>query len=88
VVASSREAPPGCAALLIDRAVLRQTGAVALRRDGNGFSLTAARPQGHDRPWARAPNATNTAQPAAGSVARRPPAVDATPRLQDLQPGD
>ena len=41
VVASPRDAPADCAALVIDRSVLRRTGAVALRRTGDGFAMTA-----------------------------------------------
>jgi competence protein ComEC len=53
VVVSSRDAPPGCAALVIDRNVWRGSGAMALRRRGNDFEITAG-PRGYDRPWARA----------------------------------
>jgi competence protein ComEC len=45
VVASAREAPAYCAALVIDRNVLRRTGAVALRRTGDGFAMSVVRPQ-------------------------------------------
>jgi competence protein ComEC len=54
VVVTPRQGPRHCAALLIDREVWRRTGAVALKRDGNGFEMIAARPPGYDRPWARA----------------------------------
>jgi competence protein ComEC len=85
VVASAREAPEYCAAVVIDRNVLRRTGAVALRRTGDGFAMSVVRPQGYDRPWAQArPSATETdAAPAA-----RAPSRDATPRPEDLEPGD
>jgi competence protein ComEC len=85
VVASPRDAPTGCAALVIDRNVLRRTGAVALRRTGEGFAMSAVRPPGYDRPWAqaRASPTSTSATPAAGT-----PAPDATPRPQDLEPGD
>jgi competence protein ComEC len=83
VVASPRNAPTHCAALVIDRSVLRRSGAVALRRSGEGFAISAVRPQGYDRPWAQArpsaPNPTATPSPS-------PP--DATPRPEDLEPGD
>jgi competence protein ComEC len=85
VVASPREAPPGCAALVIDRTVLQRTGAVALRRLGEGFETGTARPPGHDRPWARMPHAVSGAPT---GPALRPPAPDATPRADDLRPGD
>ncbi|MGH6768360.1 MAG: ComEC/Rec2 family competence protein [Xanthobacteraceae bacterium] len=80
VVASARKAPAGCAALVIDRSALRRTGAVALRRMGQGFEMTVARPAGYDRPWAKALPAV--------IAQRRPQPPDATPRTQDLRPGD
>jgi len=68
LVVSVRAAPPGCAALVIDRKVWQRNGAVALRRVGKtsdikasdikasdikAWEITAARPDGTDRPWAR-----------------------------------
>ena len=44
LVVSTRDAPPGCAALVVDRGVWRRSGAMALRRDGERFEITAARP--------------------------------------------
>ena len=84
VVASARDAPPGCAALVIDRSKLRQTGAIALRRLGDGFAISAARPDGYDRPWARAP----AGEVAAAATPRRTLPPDVTPRPEDLEPGD
>src|SRR5262249_12515823 len=54
VVVSAREAPPGCAALVIDRNAWRAYGAIALRVTATGFAVDAAKPRGTDRPWARA----------------------------------
>ena len=76
VVVSPRQAQGACAATLIDRSASQAHGAIALRWTGDRFEETAARPAGLDRPWARAP------RPKA-SVVR-----DATPRPQDLEPGD
>jgi competence protein ComEC len=88
VVASPRDAPAHCAALVIDRATLRRSGAVALRRSGEGFAISAVRPQGYDRPWAQArPPVGGTNTPAAGTPPSRP-SPDATPRPEDLEPGD
>jgi competence protein ComEC len=86
LVVSSRDAPPGCAALVIDRNVWRGSGAMALRRRGNDFEITAARPRGYDRPWARAaaPDAVALAPSRAAPQQPR----DATPRADDLEPGD
>lgn len=84
VVASAREAPASCAALVIDRNVLKQSGAIALRRKGDVFEVIKVRPDGYERPWARS-------LPAAPPVAATPTGVtapDATPRPEDLEPGD
>jgi competence protein ComEC len=82
LVVSAREAPPDCAApLVIDRPVWRQTGALALRRIGERFEIAAARPAGYDRPWARA-------LPPLGGTVRPRPRRDATPKSDDLEPGD
>jgi competence protein ComEC len=85
VVASPRDAPEHCAALVIDRNVLRRTGAVALRRASDGFTMLAARPPGYDRPWAQArPGASGSST----TPSARTPTPDATPQPEDLEPGD
>jgi competence protein ComEC len=86
LVVSPREAPPGCAARVIDRKVWQRSGAVALRRVGDGFEMVAARPEGYDRPWARALPQVEEAP--ARQTPARPVARDATPREEDLEPGD
>ena len=86
IVVTAREAPPWCSALVVDRKIWRSTGALALHRLGNGFELTPSRPQGYDRPWARAVPESGT--PMQSGSAPRPPARDATPRTEDLEPGD
>ena len=83
LVVSAREAPGDCTALLIDRKGWRRNGAVGLRWTGDRFELSAARPPGYERPWARAPLIAETPPPSA-----RAPARDATPREDDLEPGD
>lgn len=84
IVATERDAPPACAALVIDRKLTRGQGAIALKRTGEGFALSAARPTGQDRPWARAvAPPQDTATPPA-----RPQPRDATPRAEDLEAGD
>src|SRR5262249_26160383 len=50
LVVSTRDAPPGCAAVVIDRNVSRRSGAMALRRRGEEFEITATRPPAPDRP--------------------------------------
>jgi competence protein ComEC len=86
VVVSAREAPPDCTAFVVDRSVWRQTGALALRRIGDRFEITAARPAGYDRPWARA-----MPPPSSAADRLRPDRArlrDATPNAQDLEAGD
>jgi competence protein ComEC len=82
VIASPREAPPGCAALAFDRTQWRQSGAVELHRDGQGFAVTPTRPPGYDRPWAP----TRVAPRPVTRPGLRTP--DATPRSEDREPGD
>ena len=89
LIVSSRSAPPGCAATVIDRAVRMRSGAITLRRAGAGWEITAARPDGYNRPWAkaRAPagaSSTTMQQPAASKSGSR----DATPKPSDLGPDD
>jgi competence protein ComEC len=87
VVVSAREAPPFCAALVIDRTTSRRSGALALYRTQAGFVTAAARPAGQDRPWARA--APGTAPPSTAALPTSPSSArDATPRADDLSPDD
>jgi competence protein ComEC len=86
LVVSARDAPPGCAALLIDRNVWRRSGAIALRRHGEQFEITATRPPGYDRPWARAVAGQEGAPVPGRTTPPRP--RDATPRADELEPGD
>jgi competence protein ComEC len=82
VVLSARETPPGCGMVAVGRATWRAGGAQALYRTATGWDIVAARPANSDRPWAPAP-------PGAAPVpvtSRTPP--DATPRPEDLEPGD
>jgi competence protein ComEC len=53
LVVTLRIAPSDCAAMVLDRRALRNGGATALRWGVAGFEVTAARPPGSDRPWAR-----------------------------------
>jgi competence protein ComEC len=84
-VVTPRNAPSACAALIIDRDKTRANGAMALTRNGENWEITAGRPSTEDRPWARAksvPPESDTRTPA------RPAARDATPRVEDREPGD
>jgi competence protein ComEC len=84
IVISQRDAQRDCQAMLIDRRAWRANGATALRWTGGRFEMTAARPPGYDRPWARAAKSEIDST----SVPVRPAARDATPRTEDLEPGD
>jgi competence protein ComEC len=103
LVISAREPPPDCEALTIDRRGLRGAeressvgslggswGALALRRVGEHFEVTATRPSGYDRPWAH--NPARSSSPLAGGF--EPNRVgssqsrDATPNPDDLEVGD
>ena len=85
VVVTPGNGPSSCGAALNDRRSRQQTGAVTLRREGDRFTVTPTRPPGYDRPWSRAmPSATE----AEAAQATRPATRDATPRAEDLEPGD
>jgi competence protein ComEC len=79
VVISAREAPRDrCGALLIDRDVWRERGAMSLRIQGRHIQINEARPVGYQRPWTQPPP-----RPTATPSDR-----DATPALNQLEPGD
>jgi competence protein ComEC len=87
LVVTTRTAPPGCGAQVIDRKSWRAGGALALRREGREWRVTEAQPRGQDRPWAPAVRERGGARigaPAAGTGAPR----DATPREEDLGADD
>jgi competence protein ComEC len=86
LVVSARDAPPGCAALVVDRQVWQRSGAMALRRLGERFEITTTRPLGYNRPWRRAVAPENDAP--APPRAMPPQPRDATPREDDLEAGD
>jgi competence protein ComEC len=81
-VLTTRRAPSACAATVIDRTASRQGGALALRRVGQAWEVTAARPPGEARPWAvgGAGGTTGVDAPKLGAATQR----DATPRTEDL----
>ena len=83
LVVSQRTAPPSCAATAVDRAVWRQTGAVALYRTATGWERVVAYPPGYDRPWARAIGRRTESDARPNSAPR-----DATPRSEDLSADD
>jgi competence protein ComEC len=81
LVVTTRTAPPGCAATVIDRQAWRAGGALALQRIGNDWVVTQARPRGQDRPWA--PAAVDRGARISAPVASAVP-HDATPLPEDL----
>jgi competence protein ComEC len=87
VVLTARNAPPGCSAVVVDRKVWQASGAIALRRAGQGFEITASRPEGYARPWTRRGPAAVGAR-ATPATPPRPASRDATPSLEDIDPGD
>jgi competence protein ComEC len=87
LVVSASDAPPGCGAIVVDRQVRRRSGAMAMRRMGEGFEITAARPAGYERPWTRTVSAAGSEAPQA-SRPTSPAPRDATPRGDDLEAGD
>jgi competence protein ComEC len=87
LIMTTRNAPPDCAAQVIGRSLLRERGALALRRTGSGFTIDSARPPNFDRPWApRRLRAADTANPTpAPPAASRAMPRDATPRQDDIE---
>ncbi len=85
VLVTAGNGPSSCASVVSDRQSRLRTGAVSLRRAGDGFAITPTRPPGYDRPWAPAVPPIAGAESASGA---RPAARDATPRAEDLEPGD
>ncbi len=82
----TRHVPPSdCGARVLDRGSLGRLGAVSLTRVGSEWQILAARPLGYERPWARAPSQGASAAPVAASSS---PPRDATPRADEIEPGD
>jgi competence protein ComEC len=86
VVVTTHQTPEDCKATVIGQEMLRQQGTLALRKTENGYTVTAIRPRGVDRPWAPAIADTG---PEAAPLKRTPPRpVDATPAEADIQAED
>jgi competence protein ComEC len=86
IVITARNALAGCAASAIDRDVWGRAGAISLKWNGKSFDREAANPPGHLRPWTRSRELAQRPETAAAPV--RPAPRDATPRLEDIDPGD
>ncbi|EGP07550.1 competence protein [Bradyrhizobiaceae bacterium SG-6C] len=87
IIVTLRQAPVDCAAMVLDQDSLRARGTLALRRTSNGYTITANRPRGVDRPWAPGSRGDEVDTPARSSNRPAQP-VDATPAESDLQPDD
>jgi competence protein ComEC len=85
LVVTARQTPPGCTATVIDRKMLRASGAVSLRQHGDSWIIEATQPPGTSRPWARA---VTGAGDIPSAIRSRPSARDATPRAEDLGADD
>jgi competence protein ComEC len=83
LVVTARRAPPDCRARAVDRQALRDGGAMTLQRMEKGWKVERAVPAGAERPWAHGQPGVSTQSASATSSS-----VDATPRPDDLQPGD
>ena len=86
LIVTRRQAPPGCAASVIDRDTWRSTGAIAAYWTGTGLALRPAYPPGTDRPWAKARPSVTSPSVAPGRPVISPP--DATPMPDDLGADD
>lgn len=93
LIVTSRQAPAGCAAAVIDRPLLQARGALALFAqddqqsggEGEGYRIEPTRPAGENRPWAKETGSADLPELIAPQqVVTR----DATPRAGDLEPGD
>jgi competence protein ComEC len=85
LVVTTRSAPAGCAAFVVDRNEWRVSGAIDITRAGKSFGVIRANPEGHDRPWARRPQTRDRTAPA---PADQPALRDATPRSEDVEAGE
>ena len=100
VIATRGDLAADCKALVISRALWRQRGALALRRQvaehgaergerGEEFVIDAARPRNFDRPWWRARLVRDVVPPATGQAGGDGATVrasrDAMPRQEDIE---
>jgi competence protein ComEC len=88
LIVTTRDPPPNCAAVVIGRSLLREEGALALRRAGPGFLIEPARPPNFDRPWApkwvRKGEGDSSATVILPAESHQTPR-DATPRQDDVE---
>jgi competence protein ComEC len=79
LIVTLRDPPPGCAAKVLDRNQLRRGGATALSLRDDTFTMTPARREVFDRPWAKQRETPRRAAP----TPARPAEIDAAPPAPD-----
>jgi competence protein ComEC len=86
VIVTARQVPSSCRASVIDAERLQRQGALALHSTREGFSVSAVRPRGINRPWSPSAGGDfsdgDTMLPVPRPARQ---AVDATPSEADLQ---
>jgi competence protein ComEC len=85
LVVTARPVPPDCAAMVVDRQRLSRQGALALRRQGDGFVVQAVKARGADRPWSPAVAGDTESELSLAPRPAAPRVRDATPSEADLQ---
>jgi competence protein ComEC len=88
VIAARVPPPADCAAMVIDRAMWRARGALALHRTPGGFVIESVRPPNFDRPWSPAPVQHTSSAPVPdnpSAAASHTPPRDATPQPEDVE---
>jgi competence protein ComEC len=89
LIVTAKQPPAGCAASVIGTERLRRHGAMALRRNRDGFVVDAVKSGGIDRPWSPAIAGDGEAEATILAPRAGPPrAVDATPSQADVQAED
>jgi competence protein ComEC len=85
LIVTLRVAPADCAAMVLNRTMLRSNGAMALTYRNGQFETASARREGIDRPWTRHREAARKAAQPAVELSGAPPASrDATPPQLDI----
>jgi len=70
--------------MVLDRATLRSSGAMALTYHNGHFEAASARPEGFDRPWARRREVARNTAPSIAAPPALPVLRDATPPQADI----
>jgi competence protein ComEC len=89
VIVTSHQPPRNCAAVIVDRDLLRREGALALTKAASGYAIESNKPRGVDRPWSPAVREAGEGEGAAATSRGLPQKpLDATPAEADLQAED